>query len=88
METKQKNKIMTTITQDNTTYTTKNVEVKGNKFAITVVNGKYNYVNIRKVTNNPFGTIGKDFANFTEAAKNYKSAEMKTELLKIELGLY
>ena len=79
---------MTTFTQNNATYTTREISVRGNIFAVTVVTGKYNYVSIRKVTNNPFGTIGKDFANFTEAAKNYKSAEMKTELLKLELGLY
>ena len=79
---------MTTFTQNNATYTTREITVRGNIFAVTVVTGKYNYVSIRKVTNNPFGTIGKEFANFTEAAKNYKSAEMKTELLQIELGLY
>jgi hypothetical protein len=79
---------MTTFTQNNATYTTREISVRGNIFSVTVVTGKYNYVSIRKVTNNPFGTIGKDFANFTEAAKNYKSAEMKTELLKLELGLY
>jgi hypothetical protein len=78
---------MNTITENNTTYTTTEILVKGNIFAITVVIGKYNYVNVRKVTNNPFGSIGKDFANFDEAARNYKSAEMKTALLKVELGL-
>ena len=78
---------MTTFTKNEATYTTTNVEVKGNTFAITVVTGKFNYINITKVTNNPFRTIGKDFANFTEAAKNYKSPEMKTALLKVELGI-
>lgn len=79
---------MNTFTQNNATYTTKEILVKGNIFAVTIVTGRYNYVSIRKVTNNPFGTIGKEFANFDEAARNYKSSEMKTELLKIELGLY
>ena len=79
---------MNTFTQNNATYTTREISVRGNIFAVTVVSGKYNYVSIRKVTNNPFGTIGKEFANFDEAVKNYKSPEMKTELLKIELGLY
>lgn len=79
---------MTTFIENNTTYTTREISVKGNIFAVTIVTGRFNYVSIRKVTNNPFGTIGKEFANFTEAAKNYKSAEMKTELLKLELGLY
>ncbi len=79
---------MNTFTENNATYTTREIIVKGNTYAVTVVTGKYNYVSILKLTNNPFRTIGKEFANFTEAAKNYKSAEMKTELLKIELGLY
>ena len=79
---------MNTFTENNATYTTREIIVKGNTYAVTVVTGKYNYVSILKLTNNPFRTIGKEFANFTEAAKNYKSPEMKTELLKIELGLY
>jgi hypothetical protein len=79
---------MTTFTENNATYTTREILVRGNVFAVTIVTGRFNYVSVRKVTNNPFGPIGKDFANFDEAIKNYKSAEMKTELLKIELGLY
>lgn len=78
---------MITFTKNEATYTTTNAEVKGNTFAICVVTGRYNYVSVRKVTNNPFGTLGKEFANFDEAAKNYKSPEMKTALLKVELGL-
>jgi hypothetical protein len=77
----------TTFTQNEATYTTTEILVKGNKYSITVVKGKYNYINVSKLTNNPGRTIGKDFANFDEAVRNYKSPEMKTELLKIELGL-
>jgi hypothetical protein len=83
-----KQNTMTTFTENNATYTTREILVRGNVFAVTIVTGRFNYVSIRKVTNNPFGTIGKDFANFDEAVKNYKSPEMKTELLKIELGLF
>lgn len=78
---------MTTFTANNATYTTSNVEVKGNTFAILVVTGTFNYVSVRKVTNNPFGTLGKEFKNFAEATNHYKSPEMKIALLKVELGI-
>ena len=74
---------MNTITQNNTTYTTTEILIKGKVFAVTVVIGKFNYVNVIKVSNNPFASTGKDFANFDEAARSYKSLEMKTALLKL-----
>lgn len=61
------------------------VKVLGNIYHIFQSSGKYNYVSVVKKTNNPFGgMIGKDFANFDEAAKNYKSADMKVALLMAE----
>ncbi len=64
------------------------IVVKGNHYTVLVVTGRHNYVSVTKKTNNPFGgKIGKDFKTFNDAAKHYKSPEMKTELLKIELGL-
>ena len=78
---------MKTLTENQSTYTTTEITVKGQTYAVTVVKGKFNYVNILKKSNNPFGTSGKDFKDFNEAVMNYKSAEMKVELLKIELGL-
>jgi hypothetical protein len=78
---------MTTFTAENATYTTTNVQVKGNTFAILVVTGAFNYVSVRKVTNNPFGTLGKEFKNFAEATSHYKSPEMQIALLKVELGI-
>ena len=78
---------MTTFTNNETTYTTSKIIVKGNQYSVTVVTGLHNYINIKKLTNNPFLTLGKEFANFNEATEAYKSPEMKTELLKIELGL-
>lgn len=70
-----------------TTYTTTEVKIGTTRFAVTVVSGKYNYVNVRKLTNNPFGGPGKDFENFDAAAHHYKSPAMKTALLKIELNI-
>ncbi len=73
-------------TTNDSTYTTTNVTVKGNVYSVLVVKGKYNYISIRKETNNPFKTIGREFKSFDEAAAAYKTPEMKIELLKIELG--
>ena len=70
-----------------TTYTTYKNQIKGNTFSITVATGKHNYVNVTKITNNPFGTGGKDFSNFDKATKSYKSPEMKSFILQVELGL-
>ena len=72
---------------NNTIYTSTEVTVKGNIFSITVAVGKYNYVSVLKKTNNPYGGLGKQFANFDEATRAYKSPEMKTALLKVELGI-
>ena len=69
-----------------TTYNTIAITVKGNIFSITIASGLNNYIAIRKETNNPYKTLGKQFSNFDEAQQNYKCAEMKTALLKLELG--
>ena len=42
---------------------------------------------ILKVTNNPYKSCGKQFKNFDAAQENYKCAEMKMALLKIETNL-
>lgn len=78
---------MTTFTQNEITYTTHKIEVRGNKYAVTVATGKMNYINVVKLTNNPFRGPGLVFENFDQAQKHYKSAEMKVELLKIETGI-
>lgn len=71
----------------NTEYTTTKFNANGNTWSVTVAKGANNYVSVRKETNNPFKTLGKEFANFDAAVKHYKNPAMKTELLKIELGL-
>jgi hypothetical protein len=78
---------MKSFTENGTTYTTTKIEIKGNIYSVMVVKGKFNYINVSKLTNNPFRTIGKNFNNFDEAVLNYKSAEMKIELLKIECNI-
>lgn len=70
-----------------TTYKTKLIEVKGNTWSVLFAEGEFNYISIRKETNNPFKTIGKEFKNFDDAQKHYKCSEMKLALLKLELEL-
>lgn len=77
----------TTNTTDGATYTTTAFFLKNTEYRVMVVTGKYNYVNVRKVTANPYGICGKDFTNFDEATKAYKNPQIKLELLKIEMGL-
>lgn len=42
---------------------------------------------VRKMTNNPFGVLGKEFDTFNEAMSAYKTPEIKLGLLKLEMGL-
>lgn len=70
-----------------TTYSTTNIQVKGNNYSVTVAKGGFNYVNVLKKTNNPFGVSGKNFENFDAAQQHYKCKDMKVALLKLELGI-
>lgn len=74
-------------TVNGTTYTKHTVTIVKSIYTVLVVTGNNNYVTIRKETANPHKTMGKQFKNFDEAVRNYKNANMKTALLKIELGL-
>jgi hypothetical protein len=69
------------------TYTVYSTTIKGSTFEVTVCSGKFNYINVRKTSNNPFLLAGRDFKNFDLAIQSYKSPEMKTFLLQIEMGL-
>lgn len=69
--------------QSETNYKTEEIKVKGNVYQVMRVTGKYNYINILKATNNPFGSIGKDFKSEDEAIANYKSPAMKAALIQI-----
>jgi hypothetical protein len=69
-------------------YATSTKKVAGNMWNIMWVFGSSNYVSVTKMTNNPayrFG--GKIYKSFEDAAKNYKSPEMKTALMMAEIEL-
>ena len=74
-----------TITSNETTYTAHTFEIKNTTYEVIVVKGKYNYINVNKISH--IRSLGKDFKTFDEAARNYKNSQIKIELLKIELGL-
>lgn len=59
--------------------------VKGNKYAVTIAVGASNYVSTLRLTNNPYGTSGKQFKNIDEAILSYKSPEIQAELLLIKM---
>lgn len=64
----------------NTSYTQKNIEVKGNIWSVVFAP---KYVSIRKETNNPFKTLGKEFPSIHEAIDSYKSVAMKAALMQL-----
>jgi hypothetical protein len=72
--------------KNDTTYTTHQVIIKNTKWNIMVVEGKFNYISVQKVITG-MRTMAKDFKTFDEATKNYKNAELKLALLKIELNI-
>ena len=84
-----KNKVImtSTFTENGTTYTTTKMFIKNTQYNVTVAKGKFNHVTVRKVTANPFGTLGTEFKNFNEAVSHYKNPSIKLGLTKIEMGL-
>lgn len=68
----------------NTFYSSVNVESGNTKYQIMLVSGKFNYCSIKKVSANPFGSIGKDFNNFDEMTRGYKSGIVKSMILVAE----
>lgn len=77
----------TSNTINGATYKNYEVLIGKTQYNVMVVTGKYNYINVRKVTSNHFGVCGKDFQSFDQAVSHYKNRQMKIELLKIEMGL-
>jgi hypothetical protein len=77
---------MKTFTQNDSTYTSIEQVVRGKKYSFMTVEGKFNYVNITCI-DSPFRSVGRQFDNWTEAAKAYKSKEMKLAILKVETGI-
>jgi hypothetical protein len=70
-----------------TSYTSYEFSIKNTIYSVIVVKGNSNYINVKKVTANPWNSTGKYFNSFDAAVQNYSNAQIKTELLKIELGL-
>ena len=76
---------MTTLNQ--TQYTTFKFNVKNSGYTVTIANGKSNYICVSKdMPRSRRASLGKYFNTFDEAIANYKNAEIKMQLLKIELG--
>jgi hypothetical protein len=75
-----------TVTETN--YTTKEILIKNTKWSILIVSGKRNYISIKKITANPYGSSypGKEFKSFAEAQQYYKNHEMKIALLNLEIN--
>lgn len=68
------------------TYRSVIVEIgKATKYRILQVVGKLNYVEICKLTNNPFGgVIGTEYSDFNEAQAHYRNPSLKTAILMAE----
>jgi len=66
-----------------TTYTSETFEIKGNTWRVTKAQGNSNYVNVQKLTNNPYKSLGKDFESESLAIAHYKSVAMKAALIQI-----
>ena len=82
------NKTTMTTIANGSLYTTKKIEVKGKFYSVLVVTGKFNYILVSQDMHySRRGSLGREFKSFDEAVKAYKSPEMKTELLKVEMGL-
>jgi Tol biopolymer transport system component len=58
--------------------------VKNSKWTVLFVWGKLNYVSVKKVSNNPYGSAGKEFKNIDQALEAYKMPEMKNQLIQSE----
>lgn len=72
---------MKTITTSGATYKTVEVRASGNVWAFTQVTGKYQYVNVRKVTNNPYKGLGNDFPTWDAVESHYNSLPMQMAIL-------
>jgi len=74
--------------QNETTYKTFNVQLTAKtSYTVVVASGKFNYVNVSK--DSVLGlSAGTDFANFDEAANNYKSKSVKAMLNQVNQALF
>ncbi len=71
-------------TAQETVYKSTHFKVAGNIWNVTQASGKFNYVSVRKATNNPFGGLGKEFPTWDAAGAHYKNPNMKAALILAE----
>lgn len=71
----------------NTTYKLTEIKAGGNTFSFLVAMGAINYISVRKETNNPGKTVGKEFKNWKEVEAHYKSADMQIAILSAQTTL-
>ncbi len=77
---------MQTQTINGSNYTTYKTDIKKQPYTILVVTGENNYISISKDMHwRNRATLGKEFKTFSAASQFYKSAEMKTALMMIEI---
>ena len=71
---------MTTVA-NNTEYKSTTANANGNTFSFLQATGTFNYISVRKETNNPFKSAGKEFKTWEEVEAHYKSADMQIAIL-------
>lgn len=68
------------------TYVTTKFSLGKNRWAVSVISGRYNYISVRKM-NSPWKSLGKRFENWKEVMEYYRNEKMRTVLMEIELGI-
>lgn len=66
---------------NDSTYKSTDIKANGQVFGFMQVSGKFNYINVVKLSSNPFKTVGKDFNTWEEVEAAYKSADMQIAIL-------
>ncbi len=61
---------------NDSTYKSVQIKVAGFTYCFMQVTGKFEYVNVNKITGRAGRSLGKDFKNWEEAEKHYTSADM------------
>ena len=67
--------------KDGTEYKCITVKAGGNLFSFLQVTGTLNYIAVRKETNNPNKTLGREFKNWNEVENHYKSPSMQIAII-------
>lgn len=69
-----------------TTYTGYDFTIGKTLWGVTVNRGRDNSIRVRKISNNPWLTMGNEYESFDEAVAKYKNPTMKLNLRLIELN--